>query len=316
MMEAVGIWVLRHSGGHVQEALLLRRATSPHRGEWFTVDGMLEPGEAPRSAALRELAEETSIDPVLLLGNGCTPTCLETPRGTVRLHAFVAFARDDASVVLNAEHSEWRWCSIEKALALVPLLSQRRYLECAVERMKAGSAEGILEATGADDITHPGGTLRAHLERTAALLRKFGACEVLQTAGLLHAAYGTDGFERSLLRLEDRTLLRALVGEEVERTVHLYAACDRKYLYANLNLGLPKYRDRFDGTRRTLTEKETRDFVELTFANELDIARQDGSFWKDGGAPLVGLFRGCKKWASESAYAYFNELLRESDARE
>lgn len=41
--------------------LLIRRDAEPNRGKWSIPGGMVEPGEDPDKAALRELQEETSI---------------------------------------------------------------------------------------------------------------------------------------------------------------------------------------------------------------------------------------------------------------
>jgi hypothetical protein len=56
----------------------------------------------------------------------------------------------------------------------------------------------LLVSRGAHEITHPGGTLLAHLERVHALLDQWGARPALRLAGLCHAFYGTDGFPAAL----------------------------------------------------------------------------------------------------------------------
>jgi hypothetical protein len=47
-----------------------------------------------------------------------------------------------------------------------------------------------LEQRGAEDITHPGGTLHAHLVRVRDRLAALGLSDHVQQAGLLHAVYG------------------------------------------------------------------------------------------------------------------------------
>lgn len=305
MIEGVGTWVLRSAAEGDVEALLLRRATEPYRGEWFTVDGTLGRGESPREAALRELVEETTLVPTLLLRDPDAPLCLSTVRGQVWLHCFVAFVPAHAEVILNEEHSNWRWASVEQALEAVPLPSQRTSLERAVRRFRARSTDGLLEALGAERIGHPGGNLQDHLERTAALLDRFGARPALRSAGLLHAIYGTDGFPRALVDPADRSVVRALVGDETERIIYRYAACDRAHLYRSLMRGQCDYRDRLDGTQRTLPRVDVRDLVELTFANELDLCRSDESLRHELESELVPLFLRCEEFASSSAFAVF-----------
>ena len=52
----VGAIVIKDS-----KILLIRRGAEPNRGKWSIPGGMVEPGEDPDKAALRELQEETGI---------------------------------------------------------------------------------------------------------------------------------------------------------------------------------------------------------------------------------------------------------------
>ena len=58
---AVGVVCLRDD-----EVLLIRRGQPPKQGEWSIPGGKIEPGEAVRAAALRELVEETGVEAELL----------------------------------------------------------------------------------------------------------------------------------------------------------------------------------------------------------------------------------------------------------
>lgn len=58
---AVGVVCIRGD-----EVLLIRRGTPPKRGEWSIPGGRIEPGEAAKVAAMRELREETSVDAELV----------------------------------------------------------------------------------------------------------------------------------------------------------------------------------------------------------------------------------------------------------
>ncbi len=58
---AVGIVCLRGD-----EVLLIRRGTPPRIGEWSLPGGRIEPGEAVRAAAIRELREETGVEARLI----------------------------------------------------------------------------------------------------------------------------------------------------------------------------------------------------------------------------------------------------------
>lgn len=49
-----------------EEVLLIRRGTPPREGQWSLPGGRIEPGEPVRTAALRELREETSVEAELV----------------------------------------------------------------------------------------------------------------------------------------------------------------------------------------------------------------------------------------------------------
>ena len=171
-------------------------------------------------------------------------------------------------------------------------------------------ARRFLEDHGADDLDHPGGTLLAHLRRTAALLESWGAPADLTLAGLCHAAYGTDGFSPSLVPWTERDVLRALIGEAAEAIVYFYAACDRHFFYAQLvETAEPVFRDRLTGTEQRPTDGEVRDFMELTFANELDIMAVNPAIAAEYGPSVVELFARCQAWVSPVAFEHFRRQL-------
>ncbi|MBI3768742.1 MAG: hypothetical protein HY271_09645 [Deltaproteobacteria bacterium] len=177
-------------------------------------------------------------------------------------------------------------------------------------------ARDLLRNRGAASIEHIEGDLLSHLEGTAALLASWGADLTLQLAGLCHAAYGTDGLSASLLTLGERRILIRAIGADAERLVYLYAACIRDDLYprfgrdARLDL-----RDRFTGATRLLPQDEVRNFVELTFANELELARRLPAFAATYRTGLVELFRRCRAYASRAAYRCFLDTFSARAAR-
>ena len=137
-------------------------------------------------------------------------------------------------------------------------------------------ALAFLRSGAAPSMAHLHGTLLDHLLATEDLLRSWGASEELSRAGLCHAAYGTDGFSPHLLSWRRRGDLAALVGPDVEETVYFYAACDRSFLYPRLSGPGPVCcRDRFLDTTFEPSPSQLTDFVDLTLANEFEIAFGD-----------------------------------------
>ncbi|MFF0792607.1 DUF6817 domain-containing protein [Streptomyces spiralis] len=164
--------------------------------------------------------------------------------------------------------------------------------------------ETFLCARGADRMPHPGGTLLDHLRRVARLLSAWGAEPAIQLAGLCHAAYGTDGFDGSLLdTVEARGVLSELIGDRAEALVYLYASCDRAAVYPRLGSGRPvAFRDRFTSREHMPAEADVRAFAEMTAANELDVLAHNTELTERHGPALYGLFARSRELLSAPAW--------------
>lgn len=169
------------------------------------------------------------------------------------------------------------------------------------------AARAFLEATGAASIAHPGGTLLDHLHRTAARLASWGASRPLVRAGLCHAAYGTDGFDRALLDPTNRSRLAAVIGPEGEDLVFLYGSCDREFTYHQLAIGSGRFRDRFTGIVMSPEPARLDQFMELTLANELDIVSHDQQAAKRIWPALTSLVECCHDRVSIPAWNAYLE---------
>ena len=90
---------------------------------WDFPKGMVEPGETPFEAAVREVAEETTLDD---LAFDWGQQFMETgpySRGKVARYYLAATGRADVELPVNPElgrpeHSEYRWVDYSQALAL------------------------------------------------------------------------------------------------------------------------------------------------------------------------------------------------------
>jgi 8-oxo-dGTP diphosphatase len=69
-------------GGHLR-VLFIRRARAPFQGSWALPGGFVEPSETVAQAAVRELAEETSLTGVQVTELGCFSKPGRDPRGWV-----------------------------------------------------------------------------------------------------------------------------------------------------------------------------------------------------------------------------------------
>lgn len=79
---AVGVIVTRDT-----EVLLVKRRYEPYRGKWVIPSGFIEYDEEMRSAAVREVAEETGFE-VELTGLHAAESCFDDPRGNTILVLF------------------------------------------------------------------------------------------------------------------------------------------------------------------------------------------------------------------------------------
>jgi hypothetical protein len=164
----------------------------------------------------------------------------------------------------------------------------------------------LLRQRGADAIDHPGGTLLAHLERVADRLRGYGASADLQLAGLMHAAYSTDGFDTALMTRDERPLLTGIIGPAAETVVYRYAATDRVPFYRQLGQPLVVWTDRFTRSGITLDPVDVAPLVELTVANELDVLAHLGVTPNDA---LRDLLTRARPAMSAGAWADVTRLL-------
>jgi hypothetical protein len=122
-----------------------------------------------------------------------------------------------------------------------------------------------------------------------------------------HAIYGTDGFAAPLVPVEARPEVRQAIGEESEQTVYFYSSCDRDLVYPQLGGSDPVlWVDRFTGEQINPVPEQLEDFMELTWANALDVVgdRRDAD-WSD----LRAFLRQTQGLVSEPARAAADNML-------
>lgn len=118
--------------------LLLLRAFT----HWDFPKGLLEAGEQPLQAALREVREETSLDDLALPWGEDFHETGPYSRGKTARYYLAVTARSDVAILPNPEtgrpeHSEFRWCSFADARAIAsPRV--REVIDWAGQRIGAG----------------------------------------------------------------------------------------------------------------------------------------------------------------------------------
>jgi hypothetical protein len=169
----------------------------------------------------------------------------------------------------------------------------------------------FLETRAAARVAHVDQTLFEHLQGTYELLREWGNPADLCHAGLCHALYGTDGLPVALLDVRtERAVLKAVIGAEAESQVYLYASCDRSYLYPQLGTtARPSFRDRFTGAAFVPESQAFAAFMELTFANELDMFRHDPALVEEHQATWGVRFERSRPFVSDAAFGFFRGVF-------
>ena len=102
----VDIVILTMSEGRLQ-VLLVRRGVEPFQGRWAIPGGFKRPAETLDQAAMRELAEETSVDGAQLLTQfGAYGDPGRDPRMNVVTVAYTAVLRDVGEVVAGTDAAD------------------------------------------------------------------------------------------------------------------------------------------------------------------------------------------------------------------
>lgn len=174
--------------------------------------------------------------------------------------------------------------------------------------MSPESVKAWLRERGAETIEHPGGTLYAHLGRVHDRLGALGHGEDVCLAGLAHAAYGTDGFDRTLLDPADREPLRALVGERAEHLIHVYGGCDRSRTWDGFGQ-TRQVVDRWTGQAAVLPGVLATGFADLSIVNELDVSEQDPDIAARYGPYFRRVFAAWRGVASDAVLAEAERVL-------
>lgn len=155
---------------------------------------------------------------------------------------------------------------------------------------------------GAGEFEHVDGSLIEHLEGTRCLLKEWNASDVLQDAGLYHAAYGTSAFVENLFELSQREDVVAVIGSEAENIVYHYCACDRDAFFVQFgHVKKPVFYDRITTEQSEVSIELLQQLCELTVANETDIGINNPDFVAQHGAGLVDLFNRMRRFLSPGA---------------
>jgi type II secretory ATPase GspE/PulE/Tfp pilus assembly ATPase PilB-like protein/8-oxo-dGTP pyrophosphatase MutT (NUDIX family) len=143
----IEIFAIRHRAGDWRVLLLQRAAGGKRPGSWETVYGKIDPQEKPEDAAVRELREETGLEPDALYNVNVTSFYLHESQTIQMCITFAALVPDDVTVVLGEEHQRYEWVSLDEACSRFTWPREAHSLRDAhhlLHRGNAGAVEDVL----------------------------------------------------------------------------------------------------------------------------------------------------------------------------
>lgn len=123
--------------------LLLKRAQHKiYAGTWQMITATCEPGEPTPKTALRELREETKLEPVKLYVVPYVNTFYFDIHDSICLSPVFLAIVDSDEVTISDEHTEYKWVTYEEAVKLINWPDQLRSLEVIKKYLNDGNLFG------------------------------------------------------------------------------------------------------------------------------------------------------------------------------
>ena len=109
-MRLVDVYPYRLEQNKVKHLILKRSDDVIYNRQWRMVGGKVKEGEKAFEAAQRELKEEIGLVPSFFWTIPSVNTFYEYQSDTLHhIPAFAAEIREEKSIKLNHEHSDWKW---------------------------------------------------------------------------------------------------------------------------------------------------------------------------------------------------------------
>lgn len=130
MSRLVDVYPYRKKQNRIHLLILKRTSEVRYANQWRMVGGKAEKGETYHETALRELKEETGLTPLLFWTIPSLNQFYEHQTDTIhQIPAFGAEIKLGSNIVLNHEHSEFRWISEEEIDDYISWPEQRRLMK-------------------------------------------------------------------------------------------------------------------------------------------------------------------------------------------
>ena len=114
-IRVIDAYVYRKTEHGIKYLILKRAKTKMYEHLWQGVAGKIEKGEQAWQAAIRELKEETDLDPVKIFIADHVSKFYETHGDRVNLVPVFGIEVESDIVLLSIEHSDFKWLDYNKA---------------------------------------------------------------------------------------------------------------------------------------------------------------------------------------------------------
>ncbi len=139
----IELFVVRHNGGDWRVLTLKRAADGKRPGSWETVYGKVDAREKPEKAAIRELREETGLEPQSLYNVTVSSFYLHDSHTIQMCMTFAAFVSEEAEVTLSEEHQSFDWLSVRDACERFTWPREAHALRDAQHLLGSGNAGAV-----------------------------------------------------------------------------------------------------------------------------------------------------------------------------
>ena len=106
----------RHTNDGIRFLLMKRNLNKMYEHLWQGVAGKIESGETASETAIRELKEETGLNPINMFVADHVSRFYETHGDRINLVPVFGIEVDSDEVNLSEEHIDCKWVSIDEAL--------------------------------------------------------------------------------------------------------------------------------------------------------------------------------------------------------
>ena len=115
-VRVIDAYVFKKDKNCLQYLLLKRAPEKIYGGLWQCVTGKIEKDEAAWETAIRELKEETNLDPSQIFVADHVSKFYEADKDRVNLIPVFGIEVLDTKIVLSDEHTDYKWVDFDTAL--------------------------------------------------------------------------------------------------------------------------------------------------------------------------------------------------------